>query len=272
MPKGQKSRDQKAASQAEKDAAASAAAEREESASWEDGAKNGKKAAAAAEKEAERMRKAKEKAELQEADSEALSSIAVKKKPAKKKKGGDDLSLLNAALSSMPKTKAQKEVEAKKKAAEDKKLAAKKEEEEALRLRNEAADRQAAKNIEYAKKGMIANASDELMVKINNKLNDEDEIDATGLEGTLSALDSGLGGGSEKGDSHPEKRMKALYNAYLERQLPIMKEDHPGLKLSQYKERIFDSWKKSPENPMNQKASASSEKESAEAVETVFDI
>jgi hypothetical protein len=268
MPKGQKARDQKAASQAEKDAAAIAAAEREEAASWEEGTKTNKKAAAAAEKEAERLRKAKEKAELQEADNEALSSIIVKKKPVKKKKGGDDLALLNAALSSMPKTKAQKEVEAKKKAAEDKKLAARKEEEEALRLRNEAADRQAAKNIEYAKKGMIANASDELMVKIDNKLDDEDEIDVTGLEGTLSALDSGLGG-SEKTDSHPEKRMKALYNAYLERQLPIMKEEHPGLKLSQYKERIFDSWKKSPENPMNQKVSAGSE---TEAVETVFDV
>jgi hypothetical protein len=29
-----------------------------------------------------------------------------------------------------------------------------------------------------------------------------------------------------------------------------MKEEQPGLKLSQYKERIFDMWQTSPENPM----------------------
>jgi hypothetical protein len=46
--------------------------------------------------------------------------------------------------------------------------------------------------------------------------------------------------------------LQALYNAYYERQLPIMKEDLPGLKLSQYKDRIFEAWKKSPENPANQ--------------------
>ena len=31
-----------------------------------------------------------------------------------------------------------------------------------------------------------------------------------------------------------------------------MKEDYPGLKLSQYKDKIFQKWKKSPENPANQ--------------------
>lgn len=45
---------------------------------------------------------------------------------------------------------------------------------------------------------------------------------------------------------------QALYNAYYEAQLPIMKEELPGLKLSQYKDRIFEMWKKSPENPANQ--------------------
>lgn len=45
---------------------------------------------------------------------------------------------------------------------------------------------------------------------------------------------------------------KALYNAYYERELVAMKEDLPGLKLSQYKDRIFENWKKSPENPANQ--------------------
>ncbi len=46
--------------------------------------------------------------------------------------------------------------------------------------------------------------------------------------------------------------LQALYNAYYERELVTMKEDLPGLKLSQYKDRIFENWKKSPENPANQ--------------------
>jgi len=44
---------------------------------------------------------------------------------------------------------------------------------------------------------------------------------------------------------------QALYNAYYEAQLAILKEDLPGLKLSQYKDRIFEMWKKAPENPKN---------------------
>jgi hypothetical protein len=43
----------------------------------------------------------------------------------------------------------------------------------------------------------------------------------------------------------------ACAQAYEERMLPVLKEDLPGLKLSQYKERIFEMWKKAPENPMN---------------------
>ena len=33
--------------------------------------------------------------------------------------------------------------------------------------------------------------------------------------------------------------------------LPQLKEDYPNLKLSQYKERVFESWEKSSENPKN---------------------
>jgi hypothetical protein len=31
-----------------------------------------------------------------------------------------------------------------------------------------------------------------------------------------------------------------------------VKADYPGLRLTQYKEKIFALWKKSPENPENQ--------------------
>lgn len=52
-------------------------------------------------------------------------------------------------------------------------------------------------------------------------------------------------------DRHPEKRMKALFRAYEEAQLPVIKAQNPSLKLSQLKQMIFKEWQKSPENPRN---------------------
>ena len=72
--------------------------------------------------------------------------------------------------------------------------------------------------------------------------------DASGIDGALSAL-SVAGGGAN--DEHPEKRMKALHRAFEERMMPEMKQDFPGLRKAQYQEKIFQIWKKSPENPMN---------------------
>ena len=46
------------------------------------------------------------------------------------------------------------------------------------------------------------------------------------------------------------RRMKAAFAAYKERQLPLMKEEKPGLKQSQYQDMIFKAWQKSPENPL----------------------
>jgi hypothetical protein len=46
--------------------------------------------------------------------------------------------------------------------------------------------------------------------------------------------------------------MKAAYKAYEEKMMPEMKQTYPGLKRQQYLDKIFASWKKSPENPMNQ--------------------
>jgi|AntRauTorckE5430_2_1112549.scaffolds.fasta_scaffold13481_1 hypothetical protein len=72
-------------------------------------------------------------------------------------------------------------------------------------------------------------------------------IDASGIDSALANMK--VAGGS--GDDHPEKRMKALHKAYEEQMMPEMKEQYPGLKRSQYLQKIFVLWKKSPENPMN---------------------
>ena len=46
--------------------------------------------------------------------------------------------------------------------------------------------------------------------------------------------------------------LKAAHAAFEEREIARLKDENPGLKLSQYKERAFKAWEKSPENPANQ--------------------
>ncbi|KAF7353821.1 DUF1014-domain-containing protein [Mycena venus] len=44
----------------------------------------------------------------------------------------------------------------------------------------------------------------------------------------------------------------AAFEAYQERELPIARKEHPGLRLQQYKDMLFKQFQKSPENPFNQ--------------------
>ena len=44
--------------------------------------------------------------------------------------------------------------------------------------------------------------------------------------------------------------MKAAYAAFMERELAVLKQEKPGLKLSQYKDQLHKAWQKSPENPV----------------------
>lgn len=99
----------------------------------------------------------------------------------------------------------------------------------------------------------------ELKENINRKLAEEKKddslISASSLDEAVQALAvAGISGGvtQEEIDRHPEKRMKAAFMAYEEREMPLLKEEYPGLKLSQYKERLWERWQKSPENPINQ--------------------
>ncbi|KAJ1474153.1 hypothetical protein T484DRAFT_1971283 [Baffinella frigidus] len=80
----------------------------------------------------------------------------------------------------------------------------------------------------------------------------KDLLAASGVNDALKALSTG--GGESPVDAHPERRRKAAYSAYEEREIPRLREENKGLKLSQIKEIIFKSWQKSPENPVNQTA------------------
>ena len=74
-------------------------------------------------------------------------------------------------------------------------------------------------------------------------------VEASGIDAAVAAL--GLGGDEKEPDMHPEKRRATAYAAFEESEIPVLKEECPGLKMSQYKDMLFKKWKKSPMNPMN---------------------
>ncbi|KAF9018259.1 hypothetical protein BGZ52_004420, partial [Haplosporangium bisporale] len=53
-------------------------------------------------------------------------------------------------------------------------------------------------------------------------------------------------------DRHPERRFKAAFAAYVEREMPILKQEHPGLRQNQMQDLLYKQFQKSPENPFNQ--------------------
>ena len=57
-------------------------------------------------------------------------------------------------------------------------------------------------------------------------------------------------------DKHPEKRVKAAFTEYEQRNLPILKQENPNLRLSQLKQMLKKDWMKSPDNPLNQRSRA----------------
>lgn len=232
--------EKKAAAQAVKDAKAAADREKQLQAEWSKGANN-KGAArneAAAAKADELARKKREKAALLAEEEAAMGSggkakkvPTLSKKKGKKKK--NDLSLLEDALVSG----AEKKQKAKKRAEQAK----------AEKLKAEAAKKQQQANkpvdpLLANTEGMIRGTEDDLVGRAANKALDE-ENGGSGLDGALDAMNISAG---------PALSSKALFKAYEERMMKEMKEDYPGLKLSQYKDKIFQKWKKSPENPANQ--------------------
>ena len=74
-------------------------------------------------------------------------------------------------------------------------------------------------------------------------------MSASGLDQAVKAVADP--NGSSAGDNHPEKRVKAAFNAYCEANLADLKMEKPGLRANQYKEILWKQFQKSPENPMN---------------------
>jgi len=256
----------KADNAAKKQAEADKEREKLESQFWTKGAdlRSMERADSAAAKADELARKKREKEALLAAEEQELSgSSRVKKtvgegmsnKIAKAKKPTNDLSLLESALVS----EAEKKARAKKKAEQDRV------EQEKIALREKEEKRSVVRpqdellsNTDIMLGGSLLQESSS-----HTSVTDEDvvgrranvslgEYHGSGIDAAVSAMSLVSKGGEAVEDMHPEKRLKALHMAFEEKMLPIMKEEFPGLRLSQYKEKIFTLWRKSPENPMNQ--------------------
>lgn len=240
--------DQKVASQAAKDAKSAAERENDAQADWSKGANNkgASKAEAAAAKADEAARKKKEKADLlaeEEANLGPGGKVAKKVPTLSKNKGGkkkknNDLSFLEDALVSG----AEKKVKAKKKAD-----LAKAEKLKALQLQTKKEDEEPMDPLLANTEGMIGATSNDLVGRAANKALDEENA-ASGIDGALDSLHVSVG----TGGTGIHNSAKGLFKAYEARMMSEIKEDYPGLKLSQIKEKIFQKWKKSPENPANQ--------------------
>ncbi|BGP41054.1 hypothetical protein JCM10450v2_005073 [Rhodotorula kratochvilovae] len=89
---------------------------------------------------------------------------------------------------------------------------------------------------------------------------DLSSFSASGIDDALDALSLAtsrtdkayVGSQAAKIETHPERRFKAAFEAYKEEQLPILKKEHPGLRLNQYQDKLYEAFKKSPQNPFNQ--------------------
>jgi len=87
-----------------------------------------------------------------------------------------------------------------------------------------------------------------------------ESFSATGIDNVLDLAEvitakmdkASLGNQAATIEKHPERRFKAAYNAYVERELPNIRAEQPGLRLQQYKDLLYKQFQKSPDNPFNQ--------------------
>merc|ERR1719159_1905860 len=132
------------------------------------------------------------------------------------------------------------------------KAAAEDKEAEKLARKEELRALQAAAKKQAEKKAQKAETSQPELKPNMNHINRDKALEAAAegyelvdVSGVDAAL-AGLSAGDDKGE-------KMTYKKYEARVMEELKEENPGLKQSQLKELAWKNWKKSPENPENQK-------------------
>ncbi|CUG89232.1 Hypothetical protein, putative [Bodo saltans] len=97
---------------------------------------------------------------------------------------------------------------------------------------------------------------------VNRNREHAEEVNASDITAALAALDFSKG---IPDDRHIGKRARVLYKHFCDENLPKIKEEHRGLKRSQYNDRLWDLWQSSPQNPFVQrKESRNSDRMQAE--------
>ncbi|CAL5402326.1 unnamed protein product [Camellia sinensis] len=121
-----------------------------------------------------------------------------------------------------------------------------------LQRQREAEQAQILKRAEEAKRRQSRTQGEEeyeKIVLVANTNRDDSIIEARSVEDAIAQM---AVADSLPVDRHPERRLKALFKAFEEAELPRLKEEKPGLTHTQYKDMIWKLWKKSPDNPLNQ--------------------
>lgn len=72
-----------------------------------------------------------------------------------------------------------------------------------------------------------------------------------GLQDEARSVSEAIALLTEKPVKNPEKKLKAAYTAFEENRLKQLKVEHPSLRYSQLKELVFKEWQKSAQNPLN---------------------
>ncbi|KAG1355373.1 coiled-coil domain-containing protein [Cocos nucifera] len=126
-----------------------------------------------------------------------------------------------------------------------------------LERRREEERQRILRNADAARKHRSRTAEEEeyeRMVLVANTNRDDSVIEAHSVEDAIARM--ALAEPQLPPDRHPERRLKASFKAFEEAELPKLKEEKPGLTLNQYKDMIWKLWKKSPDNPLNQRITA----------------
>ena len=177
----------------------------------------------------EKMRKAKEMKELIARDEEIIDYS--KNRP-KSRRCKHELNSLEKQLEDRPITKAERilrEKEREKDADKFKQLLQEEKEREEEEKREE----------EYRKKNIVSNQNLFISVDNNSVFEENSVYQASTIEDAVNIFNDDL----------PSEN--TLYKDFYQRNLPIVKNELPGLRLSQYKDKIRKMWKISYENPKN---------------------
>jgi len=172
----------------------------------------------------EKQQLAREVKGLLDAENEDLENI---KRPKNKRVKGDSLDLLYKSLADTPKTKAQI-------SRDNAKEEARRREEE----KNQRLELEREKEVEYMKKGMVV--QDQLDDRNNEQNYVDDSLSVTGIDEAIHMLNE---------EAVVSKNVKALYKAFYDEQIVLLKGNIPGLRLSSYNDKIAKLWKQSPMNP-----------------------